>query len=205
MPKYPHPPHWGSERELQASGSASSSGCLHSLQVGFAQPLLDSQRLPFSGAPGCRPFPGAFHCPSPIAPPAWTITSAPLPGSVLLQAPTPVHPYSTFLEHTSEDALPSFLTWKTPTLPSKPGLNVVISEGEMHFRGGAVVAGSWGRGQTWGAVQDSVRQVSEPERAGRDIGRAGMLRRQKKRSTGRWRVQTHPSVVDLSASLPPQT
>ena len=44
----------------------------------------------------------------------------------------------------------------------------------------AVVAGSWGRGQMWGAVQDSVRQVSEPERAGRDIGRDGMLGRQKK-------------------------
>jgi len=61
---------------------------------------------------------------------------------------------------------------------------VVISEGERHFREGAMAAGSWGRGQTWGAVQDSVRQVSEPERAGRDIGRDGMLRRQK-RSTGR--------------------
>lgn len=131
MPEYPHSPHWGSEWELQACGSASSSGCLHSFQVGFAQPLLDSQRLPFSGAPGRWPFAGAFHCPPLSAPSAWTITSAPLPGPCSSRLPLQCTLHSTFLEHISEDALPSFLTWKTPTLPSKPGLNVVISDSEM--------------------------------------------------------------------------
>ena len=51
------------------------------------------------------------------------------------------------------------------------------------------MVGSWGRGQTWGAAQGSVRQASEPERAGRDTGRDG-------RQHWSCRVQTHPSVVD---------
>lgn len=70
-----------------------------------------------------------------------------------------------------------------------------------------MVAGSWGRGQMWGAVQDSVRQVSEPERAGRDIGRDGMLGRQKKRSRGRWCHRkltcSNPPLRGRSLCIPP--
>lgn len=64
------------------------------------------------------------------------------------------------------------------------------------------MVGSWGRGQTWGAAQGSVRQASEPERAGRDIGRDGMLGRQHRKCP--------PPVVDpplcgRPLCIPPQT
>ena len=100
-------------------------------RVGFALPLLDSQRLPFPGAPGRQPFASAFPCPSPGAPPAWTVTSAPFQGPCSSRLPLRCTLHSTFLEHTPKDALPSFLTGKSPILPSKRGLNVVVSEGEM--------------------------------------------------------------------------
>ena len=131
MPKYAHPPLWGSERELQASGSASSSGGLHSLQGGVCSAFarLPEASFPRSSRPPavCR----CFHLPVSRCTSSLDRHISSLPGSVLLQASAPVHPSQHLLEHTPEDALPSFLTGKSPILPSKRGLNVVVSEGEM--------------------------------------------------------------------------
>lgn len=92
MPKYPHPPHWGSERELQASGSASGSGCLHSLQGGVCSAF--AQLLEASFPRSSRP-PAVCRCFSlPVSQCASSLDRhiSSLPGSVLLQAPAPVHP-----------------------------------------------------------------------------------------------------------------
>ena len=92
MPKYPHPPLWGSERELQASGSASSSRGLHSLQDGVCSAFA---RLPDASFPRSSRPPAVCRCFSlPVSRCASSLDRhiSSFPGSVLLQASTPVHP-----------------------------------------------------------------------------------------------------------------
>lgn len=131
VPKRPHLPRGGSELEPQASWlcfkfwlPAQCSGwCLLSLcstpgglaslelQVIGCSPLLPSQ--PISQAlVHLQPGPSLrLLC----------------QGSCSPRLPLQCTLHTIFLEHTSENAQSSFITWKTPILPSKPSLNVTSS------------------------------------------------------------------------------